>query len=232
MIWQPSAKDRENNPNLPEIAEIEVAIHEVELEDGSFLYLVTTLEIDAISATELYSRRYDVEFDIRDLKVTMDAENIRAHSVAMVIKELLTSVVAFNLISQFRRQAAKLARVEPRRLSFKGVWLSFRDHLLLKTRPGYIPVAPTGLFPVTAAGSVAAARAVAAPLRPRPPVPPHSPEFRRSRLRLEWCHPQTAWGGSQDWRKPRGDLACCGSTGLASAGPPYFRSIPYSSILR
>jgi hypothetical protein len=40
--------------------------------------------------------------------------------------------VAYNLIAQFRRQAAKLARVEPRRLSFKGVWLSFRDHLLLK----------------------------------------------------------------------------------------------------
>jgi hypothetical protein len=36
------------------------------------------------------------------------------------------------LIVQFRRQAAKLARVQPRRLSFKGVWLSFRDHLLLK----------------------------------------------------------------------------------------------------
>ena len=50
----------------------------------------------------------------------------------MVKKELMTSVIAFNLIMQFRRQAAKLARVTPRRLSFKGVWLSFRDRLLLK----------------------------------------------------------------------------------------------------
>ena len=33
---------------------------------------------------------------------------------------------------QFRRQAAQLANLEPRRLSFKGVWLSFRDRLLLK----------------------------------------------------------------------------------------------------
>ena len=64
--------------------------------------------------------------------VTMDAENILAHSVVMVKKELLTSVVAFNLIAQFRRQAAKLVSIQPRRLSFKGVWLSFRDHLLLK----------------------------------------------------------------------------------------------------
>ncbi len=132
LTWQPSAKDRKSHPNLPCDAAIEVAIHEVELDNGTFLYLVTTLEIDATSAAQLYSRRYDVEFDIRDLKVTMDAENILAQSVVMVKKELMTSVVAYNLIAQFRRQAAKLARVQPRRLSFKGVWLSFRDHLLLK----------------------------------------------------------------------------------------------------
>jgi hypothetical protein len=132
LRWQPSAKDRKNNPNLPSDAALDVVIHEVELQNGTFLYLVSTLEMDATSTAELYSRRYDVEFDIRDLKVTMDAENILAKSVVMVKKELMTSVVAYNLIMQFRRQAAKLVRVEPRRLSFKGVWLSFRDHLLLK----------------------------------------------------------------------------------------------------
>ena len=132
LTWQPSSKDRKSNPNLPCDATIEVEISEVELDNGSFMYLVTTLEIDATSAAELYSRRYDVEFDIRDLKVTMDAENILAQSVVMVKKELMTSVVAFNLIAQFRRQAAMLVRIQPRRLSFKGVWLSFRDHLLLK----------------------------------------------------------------------------------------------------
>lgn len=132
LHWRPSAKDRKSTPGLACDANIEVAIHEVALDDGNFLYLVTTLEIDATSAAELYSRRYDVEFDIRDLKVTMDAENIRVKSVTMVKKELFTSVIAYNLVAQFRRQAAKLERVHPRRLSFKGVWLSFRDHLLLK----------------------------------------------------------------------------------------------------
>ena len=132
LTWRPSDKDRKSNPDLPGDAAIEVAVHQVELDNGTYLYVVTTLEIDATSAVELYSRRYDVEFDIRDLKVTMDAENILAQSVEMVKKELFTSVVAYNLIAQFRRQAARLARVKPRRLSFKGVWLSFRDHLLLK----------------------------------------------------------------------------------------------------
>lgn len=133
LMWRPSAKDRKSNPDLPGDAEIEVAVHEIELENGGFLYLVTTLEIDATSAAHLlYKHRYEVEFDIRDLKVTMDAENIAAKSVEMVKKELMTSVIAYNLIMQFRRQAAKLANVEPRRLSFKGVWTSFRDRLLLK----------------------------------------------------------------------------------------------------
>ena len=79
--------------HLPCDAAIEVAIHEIELDDGSFLYLVTTLQIDATSAAELYSRRYDVEFDVRDLKVTMDAENILAHSVVMVKKELRFAII-------------------------------------------------------------------------------------------------------------------------------------------
>ena len=132
LIWEPSAKDRKSNPNLPEDADVEIAIHKVALDNGKFLYLAATLEIDAISAGELYSRRYDVEFDIRDIKVTMDAENIRARSVTMVKKELMTSIVAYNLIAQFRRQAAKLAGIKPRRLSFTGVSTSFRDRLLLQ----------------------------------------------------------------------------------------------------
>jgi hypothetical protein len=132
LVWELSPKDRDSNPDLPDDSSMEVCLHDVTLNNGKHLYLVTTLEIDARSAAELYSRRYDVEFDIRDLKVTMDAENILCKSVEMVKKELLKSVVAFNLIMQFRRQAAKLANVKPRRLSFKGVWISFRDGLLLK----------------------------------------------------------------------------------------------------
>lgn len=130
LTWRPSVKDRKSNPELPEDAAIEVFVHEVELKNGMTLAMVSSLEIDAFTAAELYCRRYDVEFDIRDLKVTMDTENIRAKSVEMVKKELMTSVVAYNLTAQFRRQAAKLASVEPRRLSFSGVWTSFREILL------------------------------------------------------------------------------------------------------
>lgn len=130
LTWRPSDKDRQATPELAESAAIECFLHEVPLPDGKTLYLVTSLTVTGACAAELYSRRYDVEFDIRDVKVTLDTENIRAKSVPMVMKELMTSIVAFNLVAQFRRQAAKLAKVEPRKLSFTGVWLTFRHELL------------------------------------------------------------------------------------------------------
>jgi hypothetical protein len=132
LHWVPSAKDRKTNPDLPADASLEVVIHEVDIAAKQPLYLVSSLELEALCASQLYCRRYDVEFDIRDFKVTLDAENIEARSVDMFHKELYASVVAYNLVAQFRRQAAKLAQVEPRRLSFKGVWTIFKNALLLQ----------------------------------------------------------------------------------------------------
>lgn len=132
LHWTPTAKERQNNPHLPPDAALDVFIHEVELEGGSTLALVSSMCFDAPCLAELYRRRYDVEFDIRDVKVTMDTENIRAQSVDMVMKELMGSIIAHNLVSQLRRGAAQLAKIPPRRLSFSGVWLSFQDHLLRK----------------------------------------------------------------------------------------------------
>jgi hypothetical protein len=131
LRWTPSLKDRQTNPDLPDDAAIDVLLHEVPL-DGETLFLVTTLQVASEQAGEFYARRYDVEHDIRDVKVTLDTENIRGKSESMVKKELLTSIVAYNLVVQFRRQAAKLAGLPPRRLSFTGVWNTFESFLLKK----------------------------------------------------------------------------------------------------
>ena len=132
LVWKPSSKDRKTNPDLPAEASLEVLLHEVEISPELTLYLISNLDLDGPSAASLYQRRYDVEFDIRDLKVTLDTENIRAKSVEMFKKELYTSVIAYNLVAQFRRQAAKVAKLKPRRLSFKGVWTTLKDRLLLQ----------------------------------------------------------------------------------------------------
>lgn len=132
LIWKPTAQERKKHPEFPVDAAVEAFIHQVDLENEQTLELVTSIEVDALSVGELYRRRYDVEFDIRDLKVTMDTENIRAKSVDTFMKELLGSVIAYNLVTQLRKQAAKLINVPPRRLSFSGVWTTFRYDLLYK----------------------------------------------------------------------------------------------------
>lgn len=137
LHWTPSAKDRQSNPQLPAEAAIDILIHEVTLPTIT-LYLVTTLHVTGPQAAEFYARRYDVEHNIRDVKVTLDTENIRAKSVKMLHKELLTSMMAYNLVVQFRRQAAKLVDVAPRRLSFTEVWNTF-DLFLLKQPPCSAP---------------------------------------------------------------------------------------------
>jgi hypothetical protein len=130
LRWTPSGRDRQSHPEFPKDAAVDVWLHEVPLDNGETLYLVTTLPVDAQQAGEFYRRRYDLEHDIRDVKVTLKTECIRAKSVSMVKKELLTSIVAYNLVVQFRRQAAALAGVAPRRLSFTGVWNTFESFLL------------------------------------------------------------------------------------------------------
>ena len=130
LTWTPSTQDRRTNPDLPADASVAVFLHEVELDNGETLFLVTTLGISAEHAAEFYSRRYDVEHDIRDLKVSLSLETMRCRSESMMKKELLTSVVAYNLVIQFRRQAAELAKLPPRRLSFTEVWYTFRSFLL------------------------------------------------------------------------------------------------------
>jgi len=128
--WQPTAHNRKTQPNLPADASIEVTLHEVHVNEKLTLYLVTSLEQDAQTLAELFKFRVKVEFDIRNLKVVMDTENIRAKKVDTFKKELYTSVIAYNLVGQFRRQAAQINEVAPRRMSFKKTWNTFQTFLL------------------------------------------------------------------------------------------------------
>lgn len=130
LCWKPSSKDRRTNPDLPAQASVAVDLHEVELENGECLYLVANMNLASDEAGAWYARRYDVEHDIRDVKVTLGVEDIRAKSDEMVRKEILCSMVAYNLVVQLRREAATVAKVHPRRLSFKCTWYTMQTCLL------------------------------------------------------------------------------------------------------
>jgi len=128
--WTATKHNLKTNPHLEAGTTLEIYLHEVAVTDSVTLYLVSSLEDDAWTLASLFERRYDVEVDIRNLKVVLDTENIRAKSVDTFMKELLTSVVAYNLTSQFRVEAAKINKLPTRRMSFKRTWTTFQTFLL------------------------------------------------------------------------------------------------------
>lgn len=129
LNWTPTAKERKTTPELPADAQVEVRIHRMEV-NGKEMYLVTTLrKLSRPEVFEIYKCRQDVETDIGDIKVTMNTENIRAKTKDAVLKELYTSLIAYNSIVQFRRDAARVANKPPRQMSFKGTLDTFRIFL-------------------------------------------------------------------------------------------------------
>jgi len=137
VTWKATKKNLTTHSHIPANAELDVVAHTVPLSEvipgcctDKLLHVVTTPDISREETVALYLKRYDVEHDIRDVKVTLKTERIRAHSSSMFEKELLTSLVAYNLVVQFRREAAARAGVPPRRLSFTGVWNTFQSFFL------------------------------------------------------------------------------------------------------
>jgi len=84
------------------------------------LILVSTLlDAQAHPKSELaalYARRWRVELCFDDLKTTMQMEMLRTKSPAMVCRELLMHMIAYNLLRALMARAA----VSPLRASFKG----------------------------------------------------------------------------------------------------------------
>lgn len=84
--------------------------------------LVTTLldpeQYPARDIAGLYRQRWQVEVDLRDLKITLRLGRLKGHSVDVVLKELLVFALVYNLVRIVMVKAARQQRVEPHRLSF------------------------------------------------------------------------------------------------------------------
>jgi hypothetical protein len=128
--WKPTSQERRNHSDLTGQEALNVRLHEIVVSEHVTLYLVADQTSSAESFAALYERRGDVEIDIRNLKVVMGTEKIRARSVDTFYKELYSSIVAYNLVIQFRRQAAAMIEEPPRRMSFKRTWTTFGEFLL------------------------------------------------------------------------------------------------------
>jgi hypothetical protein len=86
--------------------------------------LVTTLidakDVPKAEIGELYGRRWQIELDLRSIKVVMRMEILRCKTPEMVEKEVAAHLLAYNLVRAVMAQAAYLYGLLPRQLSFKA----------------------------------------------------------------------------------------------------------------
>ncbi len=88
------------------------------------IILVTTL-LDPVAypadeIRQLYFQRWSVELHFREIKTLLALDVLRCLSPAMVEKELLLHVIAYNLVRTVMQTAAIRHQVDLERLSFKG----------------------------------------------------------------------------------------------------------------
>jgi hypothetical protein len=84
--------------------------------------LVTTLldpeRYPAKEIAKLYEQRWQVEVDLRDLKITLGLDILKGQKVDTVKKELLVFVLVHNLVRLVMVEAARRQGVAPGRISF------------------------------------------------------------------------------------------------------------------
>jgi len=122
LTWKPTRDNRKTDPELAADASVAVRLHEFVGTSGQTLWVVTTLTAETAALAKLYTKRWDVETDVRQLKQTLTCDALRGKSESMIRKELAIATVSYNLVVQVRRIAAEQVQAPPRRLSFTGVW--------------------------------------------------------------------------------------------------------------
>lgn len=123
VVWEPSAYERKQHPDLPPEAKVQGRLM-VAPQNGfrQPLYLFTTLTQSVEQIVAWYGKRWNVELDLRTLKGTLRMEQLHGKSRKAVEKELLIAVVAYGLVRAFMAVAAWEAGLPPRGLSFTRVY--------------------------------------------------------------------------------------------------------------
>lgn len=90
-------------------------------------WIITTLldpkQYPAQELIELYSQRWQIEVDFRDLKRTLNLHRVSAKTIAGVHKEMLSYLLLYNLIRAVMQEAAAKQNVPPDRISFTNALL-------------------------------------------------------------------------------------------------------------
>jgi hypothetical protein len=107
-----------------------------EFEIGGKVLMTTMIcpkTVSKIALKNLYQSRWQVELDIRNIKITLGMETLSCKTPEMGEKEMWVYLLAYNLIRLIMAQSALLADVLPRSLSFKHtlqLWLAWSGSLI------------------------------------------------------------------------------------------------------
>jgi len=120
----PKWMTKEQFAKLPEtivVRELKWRIRESGSRVREVILVTTLLDPDQYPASEiagLYRERWQIEVDLRDLKITLGLDVVKGRKPETVLKELLAFVLVYNLVRAVMLKASRRQQVQPHRLSF------------------------------------------------------------------------------------------------------------------
>jgi Transposase DDE domain len=132
---RPSWMDKETYATMPQSLEVR------EVKINARVLVTTLLDPRLAPAAELerlYASRWNIEVDLRSIKVEMGMDILRCKSPEMIRKEVAVHLLAYTLVRALMAQAASLGHVLARALSFKGatkVLNAYHEQLRQSARP-------------------------------------------------------------------------------------------------
>jgi Transposase DDE domain len=130
VIWQkperPEWMDEATYARMPD----DMRVRELRFKIGQPGYrvdeivLVTTL-LDPVAYTKedlatLFLKRWNIELDLRSIKIVMQMDVLRCKSPDLVDKEIWVHMLAYNILRQLMVTAAAKSGAEPREMSYKA----------------------------------------------------------------------------------------------------------------
>lgn len=135
VIWskpqRPDWMDEKTYQAIPE----RISMREVK--HNQIVIVTTLLEHEFVTRREiieLYSKRWNIEVDLKFIKEVLQMDILRCKTPLLVHKEIGVHLLAYNLIRTVMAQAAHIYGGLPRTISFKGTLQSlnaFQDKILL-----------------------------------------------------------------------------------------------------
>jgi hypothetical protein len=116
-------------PDHVEVRELRVRVEQAGFRVDELVLVTTLLDPGEFSKEEVaaqFFQRWNIELDLRSIKVEMQMEVLRCKTPEMVEKEVWAHLLAYNLVRARMARAAEGHETEPRRLSFKGAMQTMR----------------------------------------------------------------------------------------------------------